>query len=166
MIADYLLKIGVFLYAFGILLPRSVVLVFAFWTNLGLASMYTFEYTQRYGIDYIAYLQQVSAVFKGETDYTKLSSNLGPCFYPAGHLYHYLAAFWLHNQTEDAEYIIKFGHLVIHSLCIYFLIKIAYAYFAEEKRGLKPDEEKQYDETRSAKAQLIAFILISNREDR
>lgn len=57
MIADYLLKLGVFLYAFGILLPRSVVLVFAFWTNLGIASMYTFEYTQRYGIDYIAYLQ-------------------------------------------------------------------------------------------------------------
>lgn len=72
----------------------------------------------------------------------------------------------MHNKTEDAEYIIKFGHLVIHSLCIYFLIKIAYAYFAEEKKGLKPGEEKQYDETRSAKAQLIAFILISNKEDR
>lgn len=94
-----------------------------------------------------------------------MSSNLGPCFYPAGHLYHYLAAFWLHNQTEDAEYIIKFGHLVIHSFVIYFTVKIAYAYFAEEKET-NEGEEKQYDETRSHKGQLIAFILLAGKEDR
>jgi len=155
----------------GVVIPRNIMVVFTFWMNLGMASMYTFEYTHRYGIDYIAYLQQASAVFKGETDYTKLSSNLGPCFYPAGHLYHYIAAFWLHYQTENAEYIIKFGHLVIHSLVIYFVVKISYAYFAEEKYkkikvGKKEKLEKYYDESRSSRAQMIAFILLAAKEDR
>jgi hypothetical protein len=170
-LADCLLYLGVILNVTGVLIPRNVMVVFTFWMNLGMASMYTFDYTHRYGIDYIAYLQQASAVFKGETDYTKLSSNLGPCFYPAGHLYHYIAAFWLHNQTEDAEYIIKFGHLVIHSLVVYFVVKISYAYFAEEKYkkiqgGLKEKVEKYYDESRSSKAQMIAFILLAGKEDR
>jgi len=54
---------------------------------------------------------------------------------------------------------------VIHSLCIYFITKIAYTYFAEEKET-KEGQEKQYDESRSSKAQIIAFILVSNRDDR
>jgi hypothetical protein len=44
-LADRILYVGVALNAFGIILPRNVVLVFAFWTNLAMASMYTFEWT-------------------------------------------------------------------------------------------------------------------------
>ena len=104
---------------------------------------------------------------------------MGPCFYPAGHLYHYLAAYWLHLQTEDAEYIIKFGHLVIHSLTIFFIVKMAYIYFAEEKasssneqkkkqdkKKVAKKQEKEYDETLSSRAQMIAFILVGNKGDR
>jgi len=55
-LADRIMYIGVILNALGIIIPRNIVLVAAFWTNLAMASMYTFEWTQRYGIDYIAYL--------------------------------------------------------------------------------------------------------------
>ena len=72
-------------------------------------------------------------MYNGETDYTKLSSNLGPCFYPAGHIWHYIPAYWLHLQTEQAEVIIKFGHLVIHSLINVMVAKIAYLYFNDKK---------------------------------
>lgn len=104
---------------------------------------------------------------------------MGPCFYPAGHLYHYLAAYWLHLQTEDAEYIIKFGHQVIHSLTIFFMVKMAYIYFAEEKASSSNEQkkkqdkkkvankqEKEYDEMLSSRAQMIAFILVGNKGDR
>jgi hypothetical protein len=71
-------------------------------------------------------------VYNGERDYTKLSSNLGPCFYPAGHIWHFIPAFWLHLQTEKAEHIIKFIHIVIHSLVILYVVKIAYLYFRKD----------------------------------
>ena len=44
------------------------------------------------GVDTEAYLQQAYQVQRGVTDYTKISSYQGPCYYPAGHLYHYLLA--------------------------------------------------------------------------
>ena len=51
---------------------------------------------RQYAVDYNAYLQQANAVWMGERDYTKLSSNLGACFYPAGHIWHYIVVVWLH----------------------------------------------------------------------
>ena len=54
---DCLLYLGVILNLTGVLIPRNVMVVFTFWMDLGIASMYTFDYTHRYGIDYIAYLQ-------------------------------------------------------------------------------------------------------------
>jgi hypothetical protein len=64
----------------------------------------------------------------GETDYTKISSNQGPCFYPAGHLWHYMPLAWLHYQTPYAEFYIKFGHIVLHSITNLFVGKIAFLY--------------------------------------
>jgi hypothetical protein len=75
---------------------------------------------------------------------------LGPCFYPAGHIWHYIPAYWLHLQTENAEYIVKFGHLVIHSLINVFVAKIAYVYFGDQKHN----------------AQLIALSMLANKESR
>lgn len=133
-ICNGLVGLGIFLNIFGINFGRDKVLLFAFFVNLLMGTIYLFEVSgDRYGIDYIAYIQQAGAVYNGERDYTKLSSNLGPCFYPAGHIWHYIPAFWLHLQTESAEYYIKFLHLVIHSLVIVYIVKIAYLYFREDK---------------------------------
>lgn len=84
----------------------------------------------------------------------KLSSNLGACYYPAGHIWHYIPAYWLHLQTERAEDIVKFGHLIIHSLTNYFIYKIAVLYFKNGK------------DDRSADSQLIAFLMLANKETR
>ena len=88
--------IGIGLKVANINLPKKVVIHMVFWTNFIMSIPKVFELTNRYGIDYIAYLQQAGAVYNGERDYTKLSSNLGPCFYPAGHIWHYIPAYWLH----------------------------------------------------------------------
>ena len=92
-----MLGFGVFCNLFDINFSRNTVLFTIFVINTVLGSPYLVEVTgERYGIDYVAYIQQAGAVYNGERDYTKLSSNLGPCFYPAGHLLHYLPAYWLH----------------------------------------------------------------------
>ena len=57
-LCDLILVLAVILYLAGKTLPESLVLQIAFWVNLGLASIYLFEVTgDRYGIDYIAYIQ-------------------------------------------------------------------------------------------------------------
>ena len=99
-----------------------------FFSSLILCIPYLFDVTFRYGVDYIAYIQQAGAVFNGERDYTKLSSHLGPCYYPAGHIWHYLPAFWLHMQTELAEYIIKMGHFFIYAVTLTLATHLAYLY--------------------------------------
>lgn len=68
----------------------------------------------------------------GETDYTKISSNQGPCFYPAGHIWHYVPAALLHYQTRYAELIMKVVFIFIHSLTNHFIGKISYLYLASE----------------------------------
>jgi len=90
------LVIGLILYVFGIQLPQPAMLSFIFFVNIILSIPELFELTNRFGIDYVAYLQQAGAVYNGETDYTMLSSTLGPCFYPAGHIWHYIPVYWLH----------------------------------------------------------------------
>ena len=52
-----------------------------------------------------------------------------------------MMAFWLHTKTENAEYIVKFGHLVIHSLAICCVVKISYMYLPEEKPQDKENAE-------------------------
>jgi len=79
-----------------------------------------------------------------------ISSLQGPCFYPAGHLWFYLPAYWLHIYTENAEYIVKFCFFIIHSMSIIIISRISYRYF-------KGSPEK---------AQLITFILLANEPDR
>jgi hypothetical protein len=97
-----ILGIAVLLYLANINFNKYSVLTILFLGNFGLGSIQAFKVNQRYGIDYIAYLQQSYAVWMGETDYTKLSSNLGACYYPAGHIWNYFPAVWLHLKTEKA----------------------------------------------------------------
>ena len=126
------------------------VLIFAFGTNLVL-SYYDFnDAAKEMGIDYIAYIQQAAAVWNGETNYTKISSTLGPCFYPGGHLFQYMAFLSIHYLTENAIQIVKVIHYFIYSTIIVFLIKICKVYFKDGNRT----------------AQFIAFVLVSNMNQR
>ena len=95
-------------------LAQRSVWIIAIVVNLGLALPLILQTDFRWGIDYQAYIQQAGAVFNGERDYTKLSSMLGPCYYPAGHIWHYYVAFWLHMNTVYAELIIKAVHYLLH----------------------------------------------------
>jgi len=151
-------------YLFGLKYKESKVLWFCFVMNTLMGIIFLFNVSGgRYGIDYIAYLQQAAAVWNGETNYVKLSSNLGPCFYPAGHIWHYIPAVWLHLATEHAETIIKFGHLLIHSLINLFVGKIAYMYFKEDStkvaRGFS-------NPNGSSEAQLLVISMLCSKEAR
>lgn len=72
-----------------------------------------------------------------------------------------MLAYILHLHSEHAEQIVKFIHVIIHSATIVFATKIAYLYFAEDK-----ERSKEECEWKCMKAQWIAFILLSNMQDR
>ena len=74
----------------------------------------------------------------------------GQCFYPAGHLYHYIPAYYLYLLTDKAEYIWKALHFFLHSAIQYNIGQIAYLYFKD----------------RVWKAQLVCFLLLGNEEIR
>ena len=95
-ISDVSLGIGVFFNVLRIRFHRRPLLIVACIVNFLMGSIHITNITERFGVDYVAYLQQAGAVYHGETNYTKLSSNQGPAYYAAGHLYHYLPFYWLH----------------------------------------------------------------------
>ena len=84
------------------------------------------------GIDYNAYLEQASAVYHGERDYLRISSQQGPAYYPAGHLFIYLPFFMLHYHFE-AEIFIRGIHLVMSLVVSMVATKLAFMYFEEEE---------------------------------
>ena len=94
--SDLLMLTGIVLHLLSKRIDRTYFLWFIFITNMLMSVCELFEIVMRYGMDYNAYIQQAGAVYNGETDYTKLSSHLGPCYYPAGHIWHYIPAYWLH----------------------------------------------------------------------
>jgi len=118
--------------------------------NLILSAPYLYDPTIRVGGDYIAYIQQISAVYFGERDYSLLSSVLGPAYYPAGNFWQYMPIFQLHMLTDQAEFWSRLCHQGFHTAILFFVIKISYLYFY-----YSPE-----------KAQLIAFILLANKNDR
>ena len=73
---------------------------------------------------------------------------MGPCWYPAGHIWHfYLGAWYIHNYAQNPEFIMKLIHTLMHTLMCYLVSKMAYMYFRDKKQL----------------AQLICFILIDNQ---
>lgn len=148
------LAIGLALHIYDKKLKQSHIIILILVLNTVLGFQELFELNVRFGIDYIAYIHQARAAYSGERNFTKLSSQIGPCYYPAGHIWHYIPAVWLHMQTDHAETIIKVGHQFIHSLIIIFVTKISYVYFRDSK-----------DSRHSSKGQLIAFILLTNPGD-
>ena len=66
----------------------------------------------------------------GETDYKKLSSNLGACYYPAGHIWHYIPVVLVHKALGDfAVPVMKLVHAAVHSLTLVYVTRTAYIYF-------------------------------------
>lgn len=86
----------------------------------------------------------------GQTDYGKISSPQGPCYYPAGHLWHYSPIYYMYLWTDQAEIYHKFIHLFLHSINMTVVVTVAYKYFKNDY--LKP--------------QLICFLLLANEEAR
>ena len=60
---------------FNIQLEENVIFGMVFIVNFIMSAHYLFNTTYRAGVDYSAYIQQASAVYNGETDYSKISSN-------------------------------------------------------------------------------------------
>ena len=126
---------GALLNLTDIVLPLNVILALLTIYNMAigyvLSNKVNYMYNRhdyRYGCDYVAYLQQANALYEGETDYTRISSNQGPCFYPAGHLYHYLVVLMVHLRLENATFIMRLVHYAIQNLIQVFMIKLTYRY--------------------------------------
>lgn len=131
-VSDLILLTGLLLNISNIKIHRTALLAALCLANVVLSLPNLFMLNPRFGWDYVAYLQQAGAVYHGERNYTKLSSTQGPAYYAAGHIYHYLVAYWVHLQTESAEQIIKLVHILVHTLAIFFASKISFIYFADK----------------------------------
>lgn len=104
-------------------MPHFPFLIFTLTLLLSLPCLLSLD--KRSGWDYTAYIQQASAVYNGERDYTRISSNQGPCYYPAGHLWHYYWVYWLHMQVEWAETAAKVGYHVVHAIVNVYTYEVA-----------------------------------------
>ena len=109
--------------------------------NMTLGSVHILNPYFRWGIDYQAYIQQAALVYNGERNYNLLSSSLGPCYYPAGHIWHYYLLCLIHYRTEHAESIVKFLHVILHTCTMVFTTKIAYLYFTDSEERLKKQSQ-------------------------
>jgi len=74
----------------------------------------------------------------------------GFCFYPAGHLWHYVVMYLVYLRTDYGEYILKIVHVLLHSGILVIVCNLAYKYF----------------KVSPMKAQLVCFILLGNEEVR
>ena len=154
-VSSAILAVGLLLWLFKVELNQTYVYALILLANLALSYHYLHEVSFRYGVDYVAYLQQAGAVLNGERDYTRLSSHQGPCYYPAGHILHYMPAFMLHMRTENAETIIKAVHMVMHSVTLISASRLGYLYHQTDPKRLT-----------SRSAQLLTFVLLANQQDR
>ena len=128
-----MLFVGVGLYISGVEIPQSFFQKLVFFINIVLHMPSLWKNTNvPYGIDYTAYINQAAQFANGQTDYSQISSLQGPCFYPAGNIWHYLPVYYLHTYTHQAEYYMKFFHFVVHSVITVYMSKIAYKYLEGE----------------------------------
>jgi hypothetical protein len=103
-----------------------------FLINLGFYAPLIFKKFKRYGPDTTAYINQAGQFALGQTNYFLLSSGQGPCYYPAGHLWHYIPIYHLYMFTDNAEMIYRTLHMVINSLVLTLIGLISYKYFKND----------------------------------
>lgn len=119
----------------GVQLKQQTVWIIIIAANVALGMPHAFNHNFRYGIDYGAYIQQAGAVWEGERDYSKISSSVGPCYYPAGHFVLYIPVYLLHKLTINAEIIMKVMHHVINSIAEIYATRIFYMYWTLKTEG-------------------------------
>lgn len=141
---------GMFFYMLEIRIPKWLLLTCLCVFNFLLLLPSLWMPFRRYGPDFTAYVNQAGQFASGQTVYPKLSSIQGQCFYPAGHLYHYVPVYHLFLATDKAEYIWKTCHFVFHSIINYFVARLSFTYFTSEPH----------------RAQLICFLLLGNEQIR
>lgn len=108
--------------------------------------------------DFISYLQQASAYLDGETNYLKISSEYGPHYYPAGHLYHYALLLKLLNSTSYGELIFKLILIAMNLIMQLLIAEIAYLYWTSGSK----DRLKQH----MGRAQTVSLIYCANHFDK
>ena len=96
---------GIFLFLMKINLNQKFLVYLSFFGNLIMSSM-IFALNRRFGADTTAYINQAGQFASGQTNYSMISSMQGPCFYPAGHLWHYLPIYKMFTYTCYAETIL------------------------------------------------------------
>jgi Gpi18-like mannosyltransferase len=86
----------------------------------------------------------------GQTEYINISSIMGACFYPAGHLWHYAPIFKLLQGIAHSTLCLKIFHLILHTVSILVVSKVAFNYFKQDP----------------SKAQLMVFLFLANHKER
>ena len=109
-----------------------------------------YKWIPKHGWDTSSYLQQAGHVWRGETNYKQITGNKGPCFYPAGHLWHYVPLYLLYEKTSDGFQMLKAVYITVYAGSMVVLSKICLDYF----RRSPP------------KAQMVILILLSNENVR
>ena len=123
--ARYLLYAGLLLHLLQIRIPSSVLIGFMLVVNMVAYLPHLWMPFKRFGPDYRAYVAQAGQFASGCTNYVKISSVQGQCFYPAGHLYHYVPVYYLYLLTPHAEQFVKIAHHLMHTGTIYIVAKLA-----------------------------------------
>ena len=104
----------------------------------------------RYGVDTTAYINQAGQFWSGQTLYEDITSLQGPCFYPAGHLWHYVPIYIMFKSTDDALKYLKIIHACLHTGIVFVVAKIAFKYFKNAPQ----------------KAQISVFMMLCNQQAR
>ena len=98
----------------------------------------------------------------GERNYLKLSSSQGACYYPAGHIWHYIPVVLLHLHSDYAVEIMKLMHALMHQLTLVIVVKICYIFFGQEDEKEDDGVDYQY----SFRGQFIAIAFMANARER
>mmetsp|Transcript_1105 Transcript_1105/g.2031 ORF Transcript_1105/g.2031 Transcript_1105/m.2031 type:complete len:171 (+) Transcript_1105:1124-1636(+) len=140
------LYLGLFLQLMGIQLNKYLVIFLVATMDslfFGASLLMPFE---RYGPDTTAYINQAAQFVAGQSNYRMISSMQGPCYYPAGHLWHYALMYLVYLRTDYGECILKVTHSLMHTGILLIIVSISYKYF----------------KAKPIRAQLIAFLVVTN----
>ena len=73
-------------------------------------------------------MNQANLFLLGETNYKRISSMVGPCYYPAGHLFHYLGIVKILRMTDYGEHILQLLHVLASTIILYYTMQLVHFY--------------------------------------
>ena len=89
LLSKQLLYFGFLLYLLEYKVHKNFMLMFVFSFSLFFYLRDIDMWAPKFGIDTTAYLNQAAQFVHGQNYYPNITSLQGPCYYPAGHLWHY-----------------------------------------------------------------------------